>query len=103
MASETVNKILEAEAEAEKKNAEARRRAEEIISSAESKAAIAVQKKLTDAKAESERIRQENKEKLAEFAEAAENKCSEQLEALKKNAEKNMDAAVGSIIKEFFS
>lgn len=103
MASETVNKILEAEAAADKKNAEARHRAEEIVRNAESKASIAIQKKLSEAKAESDRIRQDNKNKLAEYTAEAESRCEEQLKALTDSAEKNMTAAVDTIIKDFFS
>jgi len=103
MASETVNKILEAEAEADKKNAEARRRAEEIVRNAESKASIAVQKKLSEAKSESDRIRQDNRKKLADYISEAESRCNEQLKALSDSADKNMEAAVDAVIKGFFS
>lgn len=103
MASETVKKILEAEAEADRKNADARSRAEEIISSAESKAAVAVQKKLTEARTECDRIRSANRERLAEYTGKAEEKCSRILGELKDSAEKNMDKAVESVINGFFS
>ena len=103
MASETVNKILEAEAEAEKRNADARRRAEEIINSAKSKAAVAVQKKLTEAMSESDKIRNENQSRLSDYISEAAAECNKTLEALENSAEKNMDAAVDSIIKGFFS
>lgn len=103
MASETVKKILEAEAEAEKKNADARRRAEEIVNSAQSKAAVAVQKKLTEAMSESDKIRQENRNKLSEYVSEAEKACNDMLDSLRSNAENNMDKAVDSIIKGFFS
>ena len=103
MASETVKKILEAEAEAEKRNADARRRAEEIINSAKSKAAVAVQKKLTEAMSESDKIRKENQSRLSDYISEAAAECNKTLEALESSAEKNMDAAVDSIIKGFFS
>ena len=103
MASEAVKKILEAEAAADKRSAEAGVRAEEIVSSAKSKASIAVQKRLTDAKTELGKLKDKNKKKLDEYTAAAEEKCSSQLGKLADTASANSDKAVEAVIKAYFS
>ncbi|HRR77062.1 MAG TPA: hypothetical protein P5191_09685 [Ruminococcus sp.] len=64
MASETVKKILEAEALADRKTSEARQRRDDVINDAQGKAALTVQKSLTEASKESGRIKAELEKNL---------------------------------------
>lgn len=102
MASDAVKKILMAEQMADKLNADARRKAEDIISSAEQQAIVAIQKKLAEAKSETEKIRKSDSGKLAEYTEKAEKDCAEKLDIIRRQAESNTDKAVDAVIKEFF-
>ncbi|MBR2283955.1 MAG: hypothetical protein IJ874_06000 [Ruminococcus sp.] len=103
MASETVKRILAAEAEADRLTSEARARADDIISKAQQNAAIAVQKRLFDAKAEADRIRLENEKKLDGYKKQKQEEYAMQAAKLKVSCEKNMDKAVESVISGFFS
>ena len=89
MASETVKKILEAEASSERRNAEARQKSEEIVSDAQRKAAIAVQKRLSDANAEAAGLREEVRKKA--------------LDEIRKRAKDNSEKAIKAIIDGFFA
>ena len=84
MASESVKRILDAEAEADRKTMDARKRADEIVTQAQRNGAVAVQKK------------------LSKYAENAEKECSEKLDELRDRSTKNSDKAVSAIISEFF-
>lgn len=102
MASETVKKILEAEAESERKTAEARKRREDILNEAEGGSARAIQKKISEATSDSGKVKSEYNVKIEEYRKKAEAECDEQLEAIKLQADKNMDKAVSAIIDKFF-
>lgn len=102
MASDAVKKILTAESEADRLNANARRKAEDIVSSANQRAVVAVQKKLAEAKSETERIRKSNSGKLVEYTEKAEKECAEKLAVIGRQVEKNTDNAVRAVISSFF-
>ncbi len=103
MASETVKMVLDAEAESDKKVAEARAKCDEIISSAEQKAALAVQKKITDATIQADKIRAENKKRLEEYTASALERCEDEISALKKLAADNSEKAADAVISRFFS
>lgn len=102
MASEAVKKILSAEADSDRKNADARKRSEDIIVEAERYSALAVQKKISAAAAESEKIREEYRKKSDIHAQQAEKECLEKIDNIKARAEKNMNNAVNAVIEEFF-
>ena len=102
MASDAVKKILSAEQTADKLNADARRKAEDIVSSAKQKAVVAVQKKLSEAKSETEKIRESDSVKLAEYTENAGKECAEKLDIIRRQAENNADKAVNAVIDRFF-
>ncbi len=102
MASDAVKKILSAEQTADKLNADARRKAEDIVSSAKQKAVVAVQKKLSEAKSETEKIRESDSVKLAEYTENAKKECAEKLDIIRRQAENNADKAVNAVIDRFF-
>lgn len=102
MASETVKMVLDAEAESEKKLAETRAKCDEIIISAQQKAALSVQKKLASATAQADNIKSENKVRLEEYTSAALKKCEEDMAELKKLAAVNSDKAVEAVIDRFF-
>lgn len=102
MASDAVKKILSAEQTADKLNADARRKAEDIVSSAKQKAVVAVQKKLSEAKSETEKIRESDNVKLAEYTENAGKECAEKLDIIRRQAENNADKAVNAVIDRFF-
>lgn len=102
MASEAVRKILDAEADSARKNAEATQHSEEIISDAERYSAIAVQKKISEASAESEKIRAEYGKKLSAYKEKAEAECQAEIEKIKRLAEKNAENAINAVMREFF-
>ncbi len=102
MASDAVKKVLSAEMSADKLNAEARRKAEDIVNSAHQQAAVAVQKKLAEAKSEADKIRKSNSAKLAEYTENAEKDCAEKLDIIRRQAESNTDKAVNAVISSFF-
>lgn len=102
MASDAVKKILTAESTADKLNTDARRKAEDIVSSAKQKAVVAVQKKLAEAKSETEKIRKSDSVKLAEYTKNAEKECAEKLDIIRRQAESNADKAVDAVIDRFF-
>ncbi|MDE5557000.1 MAG: hypothetical protein K2K66_04740 [Ruminococcus sp.] len=102
MASEAVNKVLSAEAQSNRKNAEARKTAENIITDAEKYSAIAIQKKISQASAEMERVRSDYTKRLDVYSEQSNKKCVEKIAEIRLNAEKNMENAVSAVIKEFF-
>ncbi|MDE5770989.1 MAG: hypothetical protein K2I06_05060 [Ruminococcus sp.] len=102
MASEAVKKILSAEADSNRKNADARKCSEDIIMEAERYSALAVQKKISAAAAEAEKIRAEYRKKSDIHAEQAEKSCFEQIKNIRMQAEKNMSNAVNAVIEEFF-
>ncbi len=102
MASESVKRILDAEAEADRKTADARKRAEEIITEAKQNGVVAVQKKVAEAKAESEKRKRSDQERLKKYAENAEKECGERLDELRDQLSKNSDKAVSAIISGFF-
>ncbi|WP_295069479.1 hypothetical protein [Ruminococcus sp.] len=102
MASEAVKKILEAEAISDKKNAEARRQRDDIISSASGSSSLAIQKKIAEATSEAVKIREGYNEKLKEYEKNAESECTKKIGSIKQLAEKNMDSAVNEIISRFF-
>ena len=102
MASEAISKILAAEAESNRKNAEARQRKEQLINDAMGNSARTIQKKLGAATAASHKMRTELDEKLSEHRKNAEEECQKEIERLKQLSEKNMDSTVDEIIKKFF-
>ncbi|WP_028516625.1 hypothetical protein [Ruminococcus flavefaciens] len=102
MASEAVKKILEAEALSDKKNAEARRQRDEIISSASGSSSLAIQKKIAEATSEAVKIREGYSEKLKEYEKNAKSECIKKTNVIKQLAEKNMDSAVSEIISRYF-
>ena len=102
MASEAVNKVLSAEAQSNRKTAEARKTAENIITDAEKYSAIAIQKKISQASAEMEKVRSDYTKRLDVYSEQADKKCVEKIAEIRLNAEKNMENAVSAVIKEFF-
>ena len=102
MASESVKKVLEAEAESDRKISEARQRSEEIISEAERNSALAIQKKLGEASAEAAKLKVDYEEKLKAYTEKANAECQRKISDIKAKSEKNTDNAVAAIIKEFF-
>lgn len=102
MASEAVKKILAAEAESDKKTADARRKAEDIVNEAQRQASLAVQKKLTEARSETEKIRSADQKRAEEYRTKAEKENSQELERIRKKAESNYDKAAKAIISEFF-
>ncbi|MBR1591900.1 MAG: hypothetical protein IJ666_02675 [Ruminococcus sp.] len=103
MSSETVKKILLAEAQSDKKNSDARRRSEEIISDAERYSSIAIQKKLGEANSRLSQKREENAKKLEEYIKKADDECSEFISEIEINAVKNSDKAVDAVINGFFT
>lgn len=103
MASEAVKKVLMAETSADRLNAEARRKADDIVSSAYQCSVVAVQKKLAEAKAETDKIRKADNVRLAEYTETAEKDCTEKLDLIHRQVEKNTDRAVNAVIESFFS
>lgn len=102
MASEAVNKVLSAEAQSNKKTAEARRTAENIITEAEKYSALAIQKKISQASAEMEKVRSDYTKRLEVHTEQSNKKCAEKIAEIRSGAEKNMESAVSAVIKEFF-
>ncbi len=102
MASETVKKILEAEALADRKTSEARQRRDDVINDAQGKAALTVQKSLTEASKESGRIKAELEKKLDEYRAKAGQQCEERITEIRSTADKNMSRAVEAIISEYF-
>ena len=102
MASEAVNKVLSAEAGANRKTAEARETAENIITEAEKYSALAIQKKISLAVTEMEKVRDDYKKRLDVYSEKSNKKCSEKILEIRSGAEKNMENAVSAVIKEFF-
>lgn len=102
MASDSIKKVLEAEAESDRKTAEARKRREDIINEAQGSSARAVQKGITDATAESGKLRDKLRAETESYRKNAEAQCDEELAKIRSQAEKNMDKAVDAIIRNFF-
>jgi vacuolar-type H+-ATPase subunit H len=102
MASEAVKKILEAEALSDRKNADARRQRDDIISAASGRSSLAIQKKISEATSEAAKIRSNYDLKLKEHEKKSEAVCSEQISNIRQLAEKNMVSAVDKIISRFF-
>jgi vacuolar-type H+-ATPase subunit H len=102
MASEAVKKILEAEALSDKKNAEARRQRDDIISSASGKSSLAIQKRLSDAHSELSKLKSDYDKKLEEYKKNAEVECQKKIDSIRQQAEKNMGKAVDEIINRYF-
>lgn len=102
MASETVQKILNAEAESQRKNSDAARRKEELINDAKGRSSEAVQKRISDAVKETEKLKAEYEAKLKEYVKSADKKRDDELSELGSLAEKNSDKAVNAVIKEYF-
>lgn len=102
MASEAIKRILEAESEVNKKNAEARKRKDEIINNAVGNSALIIQKKIGEANAESNRQRIEYDKMLASHREKAEAELEKDLENLKDISEKNMSRTIEEIINSIF-
>ena len=102
MASETVQKILDAEAESEKKRIEANNRKEQLINEAKGKSSETIQKRISDAVRETEKLRSDYKQKLSEYVIESDKKCEEKLAELRSLAEKNVDNAVDAIIRDYF-
>lgn len=102
MASEAIKRILEAESEVNKKNAEARKRKDEIINNAAGNSAHIIQKKIGEANAESDRQRIEYDKMLASHREKAEAELEKDLENLKDISEKNMSRTIDEIINSIF-
>ena len=102
MASEAVKKILEAEALSDKKNAEARKKRDEIIDAASGSSSLAIQKRLSEAHSEIAKLKADFDEKLKVYEKKAESECEKNIDSIKQKAEKNMVSAVDEIISRFF-
>ncbi|MBP5379442.1 MAG: hypothetical protein J6Y64_07880 [Ruminococcus sp.] len=102
MASEAVKKILEAEALSDKKNAEARKKRDEIIDSASGSSSLAIQKRLSEAHSEVAKLKADFDVKLKAYEKNAEAECEKNIESIKQKADKNMASAVDEIISRFF-
>lgn len=102
MASEAVKKILEAEALSDKKNAEARKQRDEIITAASGRSSLAIQKRLGEAHSELSRLKSDYDKKLEVYRKNAEEECQKKIESIKQQAEKNSDRAVDEIINRYF-
>ena len=102
MASEAVKTILAAEAESEKKNADARRKRDENIAEAQGNSALAVQKKLAEAAAHSVASKKEYAEKTQQYRQKAEKECQKRLDEIESLAQKNIDNAANAVIEKFF-
>ena len=102
MASEAVKKILEAEALSDKKNAEARKKRDEIIETASGSSSLAIQKKLSEAHAEVAKLKADFDEKFKAYEKKAEEDCEKNIDSIKQKAENNMASAVDEIISRFF-
>lgn len=103
MASEAVKKILAAESDSGQKISEAKKRKEEIISDAEGRSAMTIQKKLSEAATESARIKQDYDRRLEEYTKETEARCSGEIEDIRRIAGQNMDKAVEAVISRFFT
>ena len=102
MASESVKKILAAEADSDKKNSEAKKRRDEIINEATGKSALAVQKRLSEASAEAAKLRSAAASETEKYRKESEEKCSDSIERISSQAQSNMDKAVDAVISRFF-
>lgn len=102
MASEAVKKILEAEALSDKKNAEARKKRDEIIDAASGSSSLAIQKRLSEAHSEVAKLKADFDEKFKAYKKKAESECETNIDSIKQKAEKNMASSVDEIISRFF-
>ena len=102
MASESVKKILAAEADSEKKNSEAKKRRDEIINEATGKSALAVQKRLSEASAEAAKLRSDTAAKTEKYRKDSEKACSDNIDLISSQARSNMDKAIDAVISRFF-
>ena len=98
MASEAVKKILEDEALSDKKNAEARKKRDEIIDAASGSSSLAIQKRLSEAHSEVAKLKADFDEKFKAYEKKAESECETNIDSIKQKAEKNMASAVDEII-----
>ena len=88
MASEAVKKILEAEALSDKKNAEARKKRDEIIDAASGSSSLAIQKRLSEAHSEVAKLKADFDEKFKAYEKKAESECETNIDSIKQKAEK---------------
>ncbi|MCR4638084.1 hypothetical protein [Ruminococcus sp.] len=102
MASEAVRKILEAEALSDKKNAEVRKKRDEIIEAASGSSSLAIQKRLSEAHSEIARLKADYDKSLNDYEKQAESECEKNINSIRQKAEKNMSSAVDEIISRFF-
>jgi len=102
LASESVKKILAAEADSEKKNSEAKKRRDEIINEATGRSSQAVQKRLAVASLEAAKMRNDIKSKTEQYRIEAEKTCSDDIDLISSQAQKNMDKAIDAVIARFF-
>ncbi|WP_295075246.1 hypothetical protein [Ruminococcus sp.] len=102
MASEAVKRILEAEALSDKKNAEARKQRDDIISNATGRSALAIQKKLGEAHTELSKLKADYDRKLENYRKNAEAECQKKNDSIKQQADKNTGKAVDEIISRYF-
>lgn len=102
MASESVKKILAAEADSDKKNSEAKKRRDEIINEASGRSAHAVQKRLSEASAEAAKLRADTAAATEKYRKEAEKKCSDSIGGITSQAQSNMDKAAEAVISRFF-
>ena len=102
MASESVKKILAAEADSEKKNSEAKKRRDEIINEAAGRSSQAVQKRLALASLEAAKMRNDIKSKAEQYRMEAERTCDDDIDLISSQAQKNMDKAISAVIERFF-
>ncbi len=103
MISDTINKVLAAETDANEQLSLARSRASKIVSSAEDYSKAALEKKLSDAQSECASIETDYKKKISAFQNEIREKCSAENSRIKNLSEKNMTNAADSIISSFFS
>lgn len=102
MVSDAVKQILTAEAFSDKRISSAYETAENIIKDAEKYSVVAIQKSISRASGEVEKIRADYMEKFDVHARQSENDCTAKITQIRSLAEKNMDNAVNTVIKEFF-
>lgn len=103
MVSETVDLILSAEADSEKKMKSAMTEAEKIVLSAEAYSDSVLQKQLDLAKTECASIEADYKRKFNDYQKKVNEKCSNEINKILKQSELKISAAADSIINSFFS
>lgn len=103
MVSDTISRVLAAEADANEQLALARSRADKIVSAAENYSKNTLEKKLSAAQSECASIEMDYKQKISAFQDQIRKKCSAESDRIKALSETNMTAAADSIISSFFS